>query len=38
MLGEGGMGVVCRAQDSDLDNIRHHPRYKELVQQMETGT
>jgi non-specific serine/threonine protein kinase len=25
-------------QDSDLDNIRHHPRYKELVKQMESGT
>jgi serine/threonine protein kinase/TolB-like protein/Tfp pilus assembly protein PilF len=24
-------------QDSDLDNIRHHPRYKELVKQMEAG-
>ncbi len=24
-------------QDSDLDNIRHHPRYKELVKRMETG-
>jgi TolB-like protein/Tfp pilus assembly protein PilF len=23
-------------QDSDLDNIRKHPRYKELVKQMET--
>jgi TolB-like protein/Tfp pilus assembly protein PilF len=22
-------------QDSDLDNIRHHPRYKELVKRME---
>ena len=25
-------------QDSDLDNIRHHPRYKELVKRMESGT
>ena len=25
-------------QDSDLDNIRHHPRYKELVKQMESGS
>jgi TolB-like protein/tRNA A-37 threonylcarbamoyl transferase component Bud32/Tfp pilus assembly protein PilF len=25
-------------QDSDLDNIRHHPRYKELVKRMEAGT
>jgi TolB-like protein/Tfp pilus assembly protein PilF len=25
-------------QDSDLDNIRHHPRYKELVQLMEAGS
>jgi TolB-like protein/Tfp pilus assembly protein PilF len=24
-------------QDSDLDNIRHHPRYKELVRRMEAG-
>jgi TolB-like protein/Tfp pilus assembly protein PilF len=23
-------------QDSDLDNIRHHPRYKDLVKRMET--
>jgi hypothetical protein len=38
MLGEGGMGVVYRPEDSDLDKIRHHPRYKELVQQMESGT
>ena len=26
------------SQDSDLDNIRHHPRYKELVKRMEAGT
>jgi TolB-like protein/tRNA A-37 threonylcarbamoyl transferase component Bud32/Flp pilus assembly protein TadD len=25
-------------QDSDLDNIRKHARYKELVKRMETGT
>jgi len=25
-------------QDSDLDNIRHHPRYKELVKRMEAGS
>ena len=25
-------------QDSDLDNIRHHPRYKELVKRMESGS
>ncbi len=24
-------------QDSDLDNIRNHPRYKELVKRMEVG-
>jgi adenylate cyclase len=26
------------SQDSDLDNIRHHPRYKDLVKQMEAGS
>ena len=25
-------------QDSDLDNIRKHPRYKDLVKRMEAGT
>jgi adenylate cyclase len=25
-------------QDSDLDNIRNHPRYKELVKRMESGS
>jgi hypothetical protein len=25
------------SQDSDLDNIRHHPRYKDLVKRMESG-
>jgi hypothetical protein len=25
-------------QDSDLDNIRKHARYKELVKRMEAGT
>jgi serine/threonine protein kinase/Tfp pilus assembly protein PilF len=25
-------------QDSDLDNIRHHPRYKELVKRMKAGS
>jgi TolB-like protein/Tfp pilus assembly protein PilF/tRNA A-37 threonylcarbamoyl transferase component Bud32 len=25
-------------QDSDLDNIRHHPRYKELVKRMEASS
>ena len=25
-------------QDSDLDNVRHDPRFEELIQRMEAGS
>jgi hypothetical protein len=37
VLGDGGIGVICGAEDSDLDTIRRDQLDTELIRQADSG-